>query len=228
MRGKLLVAVMLVLAARWTAIAGAGAPEEEEAPPPKPNPIAQYFANRGKDFLDIFNLKVGIGDPYSLLAHARATRFAQVGFGRFVGTKVGFDGPCAGIFGEGRIEYGVSIFYWAEIGRKTNPEAITEEAVRRNWFFGQVEDLKATGSYAEYYDGNRPWHSVGGAFALPFLPAVEAELNPAEAVDFLVSWFGIPGFRVPPPFHKMDHDGARVPAQGSMRWHGQEAFEDYE
>lgn len=228
MRGKLLVVAMLVLAASWTAMAGAVTPTEEEVAPPKPHPVAQYFLDRGKDFLDIFNLKVGLGDPYSVLFHARATRFAQVGFGRFVGTKVGFDGPCAGIYGEGRVEIGLSIFYWAHIGRKTNPEAITAEAVKRNWFFGRVDDLKATGSYREFHDANRPWHTVGGAVALPFLPSLEAELNPAEAVDFLVSWLAIPGFRVPPPFHKVENAGERVPAQGSMRWHGQEGFEDYE
>lgn len=229
MRGKLLVVAALVLALGLPAVAGeAVAPADEEAAPPKPSPIAQYFTARGKDFLDIFNLKLALGDAGSVLFHARATRLAQIGFGRFAGTKIGFDGPCAGIYGEGRVEYGISIFYWAWIGRKTNPEGITADAVKRNWFFGRVDDIKQGEAYREFYDANRPWHTVGGAVALPFLPGIEAELNPAEAMDFLLGWLSVPGVRVPPPFYKVDNLGERVPAQGCLRWHGQEGFEQYD
>ena len=229
MRGKLLVAAALILALGLNALAGeAVAPTEEEAAPPKPSPVAKYFANRGKDFLDIFNMKMTLGDAGSFLFHARATRLAQIGFGRFSGTKVGFDGPAAGIYGEGRVEYGISIFYWAEIGRKTNPEAITEDARKRNWFFSHVDDIKKAENYKEFYDANRPWHTVGAAVSLPFVPGIEVEINPAEAVDFLLSWFNVPGLRVPPPFYKVDNLGERVPAQGCMRWHGQESFEQYD
>jgi hypothetical protein len=201
---------------------------EEAVEAPRRNPIAAYFVNRGKDLLDVFNLKLTLGDAGSILFHARATRLAQIGFGRFAGTKVGFDGPCAGLYGEGRVEYGLSVFYWAWIGRKTNPAGITEEAEKRNWFFGRVDDIKAGDTYREFYDANRPWHTIGGAVSLPFLPGLEAELNPAEAVDFVLSFFGVRGFRVPPPFYKVDNMGERVPAAGSMRWHGQEEFEQYD
>jgi hypothetical protein len=231
MRGKLLVAVAVMLALGVSALAGEAAPPtEEQAPPPKPSPAANYFLNRGKDLLDVFSLKLALGDAGSLLFHARATRLAQLGFGRFVGTKVGFDGPSAGIFGEGRIEYGISIFYWAEIGRKTNPEAITADAVKRNTFFSRVDDIKATGSYREFYDANRPWHTLGAAFSLPFLPGLEASMNPAEAVDFILSWVPIPGFRIPPPYQMMPEPvvGEKVPMPNAVRWHGQEAFEQYD
>ena len=229
MRRKLLIVAALVVAVGLTALAGeAVAPDDEEATPRRPSPLAQYFADRGKDFLDIFNLKLALGDGKSILFHGRATRIAQIGFGRFVGTKVGFDGPCAGIYGEGRVEYGFSIFYWSWIGRKTNPDGLSADAQKRNWFFGHVDDIKDTSKFKEFYDGNRPWYTVGGSVALPFMPGIEAELNPAEAIDFLVSWANIPGLRVPTPFFKVDSLGERIPAQGSMRWHGQEAFEQYE
>jgi hypothetical protein len=228
MRGKLLLAVVLVFALGVTALAAAAPPGEEEAAPPKPCPVREYFADRGKDLLDIFNLKLLLGDGKSFLIHGRATRFAQIGFGRFVGTKIGFDGPCAGIYGEGRIDYGFSIFYWSQIGRKTNDQGISADAKKRNWFFSKVEDIKDTSAYREFYDGNRPWHTVGGSVAMPFLPGIEAELNPAEAMDFLLSWFSVPGLRVPPPFYMQGEIGERYPAQGCIRWHGQEAFEQYE
>lgn len=203
--------------------------EEEEAAAKKgPSPAAQYFMNRLKDFADIFNLKLALGDGGSLLAHARVTRLAQIGGGRFSGTKIGFDGPCTGIFGEGRVEYGLSVFYWAWIGRKAAEKGISEDALKRNQFFGRVDDIKADATYREFYDGNRAWYTVGAALSLPFLPGFEAELNPAEAVDFVLSWFAIPGLRVPPPFYKVDVKGERVPAPGAIRWHGQEEFEQYD
>jgi hypothetical protein len=203
-------------------------PAEEEPQPPKPDPVSQYFASRCKDFLDIFNLKLALGDGTSVLAHARATRGAQIGAGHFRGTKVGFEGPSAGIFGEGRYDGGISIFYWSWIGRKTSEAGITQDAVKTNRFFGKVDDIKAGAGYREFYDSNRPWYTVGFAFALPFLPGLEAEMNPAEAVDFVVSLFGIRGFRIPPPFYKTEVKGERVPHPYSIRWHGQEDFEQYD
>lgn len=205
---------------------------EEEAPPPAPErgPLSRYLIARGNDFLDIFNLKLCLSDDMSVLFNVRATRLAQVGFGRFSGTKIGFEGPSAGIFGEGRTEVGVSVFYWAWIGRKTSPAGINEDAQKTNRFFGRVDDLKATATYREFYDANRPWHTIGASFALPFLPGIEAEINPAEAVDFFLSFFNVRGLRVPPPFQKVDTvpKGERVPMPGSIRWHGQSDFEQYE
>ncbi len=66
------------------------------------------------------------------------------------------------------------------------------------------------------------------AIALPFLPGIEAELNPAEAVDFVLSWIPIPAFRIPTPFYKTTVDGEKIPAPYSIRWHGQEQFEKYD
>ncbi len=207
-------------------------PGAEEAPPPPParNPLCRYLTDRGNDFLDIFNLKLSLSDDLSFLVNVRATRLAQIGFGRFSGTKVGFEGASAGIYGEGRTEVGFSVFYWAWIGRKTSPAGITEDAQKTNRFFGRVDDIRAAPTYREFYDANRPWHTVGATIALPFLPGIEAEINPAEAVDFFLSLFNLRGLRVPPPFHKIDAapKGERIPAPDSIRWHGQEEFEQYE
>ena len=197
-------------------------------PQPKVCPVTRYLKDRGKDFLDIFNLKLALSDDLSLLMNVRATRLAQIGFGRFSGTKIGFQGPSAGIYGEGRAEVGLSVFYWAWIGRKCSAAGVTEDAIKTNRFFGRVDDLAATQTYREFYDANRPWHTIGASFALPFLPGIEAEINPAEAVDFVLSLFALRGVRVPPPFHKVDAKGEKVPAPGCIRWHGQEDFERYE
>jgi hypothetical protein len=207
----------------------------EPAEPPKPpmDPVLAYFVNRGKDFLDIFNLKLALGDGSSFLVNVRATRFAQVGFGHFCGTKIGFEGPSAGIYGERRTDVGISVFYWSWIARKVAKDGITADAAKTNRFFGQVEDFKTSRPH-EYWDLNRPWHTVGVTLSLPFLPGIEAELNPAEAVDFVLSFFGMKGLRVPPPFYKVKtgtekEPGEKVPAPESIRWHGQEQdFERYD
>lgn len=230
MRKLVALAVALALICPWAVAAQAPTPggEGEAAERPARHPIAQYCLNRWKDFLDIFDVKLAFGDAASVLFHVRATRFAQIGFGRFVGTKVGFEGPSAGIYGEGRVEVGLSVFYWSRIGRMTSEAGITEDAKKTNRFFGKVEDIKAIESFREYWDGNRPWHTFGFAFALPFLPGIEAELNPAEAVDFLLSFLAIRGVRVPPPFYKVDKGGEKIPARNCIRWHGQEDFEKYD
>lgn len=205
-------------------------PAGENAPAPavQRSALAEYFTARGNDFLDIFNLKLALSDDLSVLMSVRATRLAQLGFGRFSGTKVGFQGPSAGIYGEGRTEVGLSVFYWAWIGRKTSAKGITEDAQKTNRFFGRVDDLKDTAAYREFYDANRPWHTFGASFALPFLPGIEAEFNPAEAMDFFLSIFNLRGLRVPPPFYKIDVKGEKVPAPDCIRWHGQADFENYE
>jgi len=235
MQRRVLAAVLasLVLAASVDLAAGEAAAKGEPAPAAgqaekKPCPFKTYMTNRGKDFLDIFNLKLALSDGASILANVRATRLLQIGAGRFAGTKVGFEGPSAGIYGEGRVEYGISVFYWAWIGRITSEAGITKDAAKTNRFFGKVDDIKTGQTYREFYDANRPWHTVGFSFALPFMPGIEAELNPAEAVDFFLSIFGIRGVRVPPPFYKVEVQGERIPAPGCIRWHGQEDFEQYD
>lgn len=191
-------------------------------------PSSNYLANRVDDFLDIFNLKLLLGDSSTILVHVRATRFAQLGVGRFCGTKIGFDGPCAGTYGEGRVEAGISVFYWSWIGRHADKKLITADAEKRNWFFGQIDDITDSSKYREYFDGNRPWDTIGATFAIPLLPGFEAYINPAEAIDFVFSLFGTDMFRVPPPFRKHMVNGERIPDPGSLRWHGQEQYEQYE
>jgi len=225
-----LVGCLFAQAAASLAAEAAAAPAGEQAAAPRHKRclVMRYLLARGKDFLDIFNLKLALSDDLSFLVNVRATRLAQIGFGRFSGTKIGFQGPSAGIYGEGRVEVGISVFYWAWIGRKCSAAGVTEDALKTNRFFGAVDDLAATQAYREFYDANRPWHTIGASFALPFLPGIEAEINPAEAVDFVLSIFGIRGLRVPPPFHKIAGKGERVPAPDSLRWHGQEDCENYD
>jgi len=207
------------------------APKAEAAPPAKQAAAASsggYLANRFDDFLDIFNLKLMMGDERTIFFHVRATRFLQVGLGRFCGTKVGFDGTSAGTYGEGRIEAGLSVFYWSWIGRHVDKKLITADAERRNWFFGQMDDITDSSKYREYFDGNRPWDTLGASFALPFLPGIEAYIDPAEAVDFALSFFAIDMLRVPPPFRKHEVNSERIPDPTTLRWHGQEQYEQYD
>jgi hypothetical protein len=187
-----------------------------------------YLTNRVDDFLDILDLKLLMGDSGTFFLHVRATRFLQLGLGRFCGTKVGFDGSCSGTYGEGRIEAGLSVFYWSWIGRHADKKLITADAEKRNWFFSQIDDITDSSKYREYFDGNRPWHTIGATLALPFLPGLEAYINPAEAVDFVFSLFGTQMLRVPPPFRKHMVNGERIPDPSTLRWHGQEQYEQYD
>jgi hypothetical protein len=236
MRRRLVAVTLVGLLGGWGARACAGEVPPQGGPGAeqvakaevKADPTEQYLANRWKDFLDIFDVKLALGDCYSVLFHVRATRLAQIGAGRFAGTKIGFQGPCAGVYGEGRVEGGISVFYWAWIGRKASANSINAEAEKTNCFFGRVDNVEAGKSYREFEDANRPWHTIGASFALPFLPGLDFYINPAEAIDFVLSLAGVPALRIPPPFNKIQVNGEMVPNPNSIRWHGQEQFEKYD
>ena len=130
---------------------------------------------------------------------------------------------------EAEVEAGFSIFYPSWIGRKVIWQS--EEAKKKNLFFGDVGD-KGELKFEElkmYDDENQGWFSSTLQVQAPYLPKIEITVNWGEIPDFLLSLFGIDGFRVPPPFHKHDGpDGERIPAP-SIFWHGQEEkYEKYE
>ena len=190
--------------------------------------IGGYIWARVRDLGDIVTLKLGWGTHRSIGVQARATKLVQIGAGSFEGWVVAIDRGCVGVMKEAEIEAGVSIFYISYVGRKVTWQ--TKDAERRNVFYGDVgekgeltfEDLNL------YDDENAHPGSVGAQVQLPFLPKIEAFVNLGEVPDFVLGFFHIGGFRVPPAFHKQDGpEGERVPAP-SIFWHGQERFENYE
>jgi hypothetical protein len=194
--------------------------------------IGGYFVNRFRDLADILTLKLGWGNYRSIGVQARVTTLAQVGIGNFEGWVVAIDRGCVGVMKEAVLEGGVSIFYPSFIARKVRWQ--TEEAERKNIFFGDVGEEKneLTKEDLLYYDDeNAHPLTVTAQVQLPCLPRIELTLNLGEIPDFVISLFGIDGFRVPAPFHKQyrtdEEKGERIPAP-SIFWHGQEKYERYD
>jgi len=199
--------------------------EEEEFDP------AVYLGNRLRDLGDILTLKLGWGTHRSLGFQARVIGPVQVGAGIFEGWVFAIDRGCLGTMKEAEIEGGISILYPTYIARKVSWQ--TEEAARRNVFFGDVGDAGALtlDALKEYDDGNQSWFTTTAQAQLPCLPKIEITLHWGEVFDFPLSLFGVDGLRVPPAFYKEDgpdgKGGERIPAP-SIFWHGQEKHERYE
>ncbi len=190
--------------------------------------IGGYIWARVRDVGDIVTLKLGWGTHRSIGVQVRATRLVQVGAGCFEGWVVAMDRGCVGVMKEAEIEAGLSLWYVSYIARDVIWE--TEDAKRRNVFFGDVGDEKelTPDDLNLYDDENAHPLTLGVQAQLPCLPKIEAGVNLGEIPDLLLGFFHISGFRVPPPFHMQDGpNGERIPAP-SIFWHGQEKYEKYE
>ena len=66
-----------------------------------------YFASRGKDFLDIFALKLSYNRPLSGMIHVRVCKGLEIGLGHFNGWKVGFEKCGIGVLSERKTAGGV-------------------------------------------------------------------------------------------------------------------------
>lgn len=204
-------------------------PVEEEKEPAEL--MGEYLGNRLRDLADIFTIKLGWGNYRSIGAQVRVIGPLQVGVGNFEGWVFAIDRGCVGTMKEVNIEGGISIYYTSFMARKIIWQ--TEEAKRRNVFFGDVgekgelrtEDLKV------YDDENQNPLTGTVQVQLPCLPRLELSVHWGEIPDFFLSIFGIDGIRVPPAFHKQagpeGEKGERIPAP-SFFWHGQEKYERYE
>lgn len=139
---------------------------------------ARYFLSRWYDLVDIVDFSIGAGPGF--LINARATKFAQVGFGYSDAYRVGFRGRSAGVWREKRLEAGVSILYYQKIKR----ERVT----------GWVEDFRADKmdlDTATVYQNNadRSFLGIGATFHALIL--VDINVRPAQAADWVLGWFGI-------------------------------------
>jgi hypothetical protein len=190
--------------------------------------IGSYFANRFWDFCDIFTLKVGLGNYRSIGFQARLCRPLQIGAGIFEGNQFVLDRGTMGVMKQAEIEGGISVFYPAFIARKVKWQ--TKEAAMKNLFFGDVGDRKGplTKEDLKMYDDElTPWGVTTAQIQVPCFLKLEASIRWCEMFDFLVSWLGIPGVRVPDPYYYKQHpSGEYVPAP-SVFWHGQEEYEKY-
>lgn len=201
---------------------------DEEADREVPEIIGGYFHNRWRDLWDIFTFKFGWGTEKSLGFQARAISLVQVGAGIFEGGQLVFDRGCVGTMHEYEMEGGISIFYPSYIVRQVTWQ--TKDAERRNVFFNNVgRDGAVTPESLKYYnDENNEWFMSTAQVQLPYLPKIEISVHWGELFDFPISFFGIPGFRVPAPFYKHpDATGEEMIPAPSIFWHGQERFEKY-
>ena len=202
-------------------------PDDEDRGPV--SAIGGYLWNRFRDLADVVTLKFGWGTDKSIGFQLRACRPLQIGAGIFEGYVFAIDRGCVGVMKEAEIEGGISIWYPTFVARRIVWQS--KEAERRNVFFGQVakEGALSVDALKPYYDGNQGWLTSTLQAQLPYLPKIEVTVHWGEIPDFFLSFFGISGFRVPPPFHKQDGpDGERIPAP-SIFWHGQEErYKTYE
>ena len=193
--------------------------------------IGGYLWARVRDLGDIVTLKLGWGNYRSIGFQAKATSLIQIGAGNFEGWVFAIDRGCVGTMKEAEMELGLSLFYLGWISRQVVWE--TEDAKKRNVFFGDVGEKKAITleEIKMYDDENSHPMQVGAQVQLPCLPKIELFVNLGEIFDFPLSFFHIGGFRVPQPFYKQDgpdgEKGERIPAP-SIFWHGQEEYERYE
>ncbi len=203
-------------------------PEEETDPL---EAIGNYVWARVRDVGDIVTLKLGWGNHRSIGFQAKATSLVQVGAGNFEGWVFAVDRGCVGTMKEAEMELGISVFYLGWIARQVVWE--TEDAERRNVFFGDIGEKKeiTLEEMRMYDDENSHPLQVGAQVQLPVLPKVELFVNLGEIPDFVLGIFNIGGFRVPQPFYMQDgpdgEKGERIPAP-SIFWHGQEEYESYE
>jgi hypothetical protein len=192
--------------------------------------VGGYVWHRFRDLTDVFTLKLGWGNYRSIGAQARLVGPVQVGAAYFEGWTFAVDRGCVGVMKEVEGEIGVSIFYPTFIARKVRWQ--TEDAKRRNVFFGDVGDKNelAVEDIKLYDDANQHPLTSTAQVQLPCLPKIELTLNWGELPDFLLSLFAVDGMRVPAKFHKENgpdgEGGERIPAP-SIFWHGQETPDDF-
>jgi hypothetical protein len=152
---------------------------------------ANYLANRGLDFADIFKINVGIGPGLS--ANVRATQIIQVGAGYTGATKVGLSGRHAGFWNENSLEAGIPlIVYGRDVEIIPGGGGIAPINSYRQQFLWKFEfrdpeakEKKEGETYDTDYD--RQFFEVGASVHALF-PAFEFSINLKELIDFLVGF----------------------------------------
>lgn len=142
-------------------------------------PIAVYIEDRFLDFMDILGIKVTMGT--GLLAHGRATKFAQAGIGFFDGDKFGFKGREVGYWQEWRGEVGVSVFYINTAKKNI--------LIGNKFLFdaARAAEVAEVGDIDIFRDDDRDRWSAGAAVHVLFF-GIDIDIRLKEIADFI---FGI-------------------------------------
>lgn len=155
------------------------------APRPAAAGVAEYFRDRGEDFLDIFRIRYIV--PYRAEgygAKARVTALAQVGYVHLNGSAYGMDRRAIGHNVEKRTEGGVSIFYASrtEMVKVSGNQYLDSDS---DWNQAAARGIMRQGG--AWDDGRRHPVSIGAEVELGIL-GIDLGVYPTEAFDFLTGW----------------------------------------
>jgi hypothetical protein len=144
--------------------------------------VGDYFGDRAKDLGDVVGLDVYWGQ--GILAHGRATKFAQMGAGIFDGDILKYRRRAAGIVDEMRSEGGVPLYYYTAYDRAVRSG--TEEFLRRHEDPHHLARLgKAQYSLTDPHD--RGFYEVGIDAAL--FVGLGLSVDIFQTFDFVLGWF---------------------------------------
>lgn len=139
------------------------------------NPVLNYFIDRSKDFVDMFDVSAGFGPGF--LVHARATKIAQAGGGYSDSWRLGMRGRTGGVFRETRREVGVSLFTWTQTDREC--------------YAGNIEKMHAEKMELDTLDkGDRSFFGIGATVHAGIV-AADVGFRPVELFDFILGLFTI-------------------------------------
>ncbi len=139
-----------------------------------------YMKDRFNDALDVGGVEIGVG--LQMGAHARATKFAQAGFGYSTGEVLSWDGRTFSFYEENREEVGLGIFYYNYADREIL--ASNSTYYPEDWF---LENLETVYDPDRIFD--RKYYEVGGKLSLLFI-GVDAYLDILQIADFAMGFLG--------------------------------------
>jgi hypothetical protein len=163
--------------------APAALPDAGRAADPEPeatrrSSVLRYFANRGRDFVDMFGLRFSVGEGFVI--NPQFTKFLMFGQEVYDVAKVGFYGRNGGAWHEESTGGGVLFLY-------------DNASFERDPYWGTVTPV-AGETHTNIrgfrsYRGERDIGDVG--VTLHFLVGLGAEIRLTEVADFVVGLFGV-------------------------------------
>ena len=168
------------------------------APGPRSQDVPElgYFAARGADFMDIFELNVGAGTGLHFAAELAPIR---VSYGHYEGSKFGMMGRSAGTWDETRSELFIGLhqlLHWEKEPCWGNGFLFTPEETRRHSALPHPDDYDRRTFYEEwnwvtrFEDHEKAWMDVGAEVFL-FCVGVEVGVSPHELCDFVLGIFTV-------------------------------------
>jgi hypothetical protein len=163
--------------------------EKPVAPPRGGSPFADYFIDRGHDFLDIFRIQWGAPrDGKAFGVTAKLTALAQAGFVYFEGTKAGMERRGIGLIRQDKIEGGITPVYFItvrEIGKMGN------YFLRTDTDWAKQRDRRIIRNGFFWSDGTKRYWSVGGEVEFLCFGGPDIQIYLCEVGDFLLGIFGL-------------------------------------